>query len=41
MLLDGKWRRFYGFVGNHIIARVPAAEIEILDDSSPAHPNRH
>jgi hypothetical protein len=25
---DGRWRRFYGFVGAHRAARVPAAEIE-------------
>ena len=35
---DGKWRRYYGFVGNHVVARVPAEEIEILDQFSPAHP---
>lgn len=26
--IDGRWQRFYGFVGSHIIAKVPAAEIE-------------
>ena len=26
--IDGRWQRFYGFVGRHIIAKVPAAEIE-------------
>jgi hypothetical protein len=39
VLIDGQWRRFYGFVGNHIIARVPAEEIEFLDDFTSAHPN--
>lgn len=28
VLIDGRWQRFYGFVGSHIIAKVPAAEIE-------------
>ena len=40
VLLDGTWRRYYGFVGNHIISKVPADEIELLDRFSPAHPNR-
>lgn len=26
----GRWRRFYGFVGQHEIARVPAEEVELL-----------
>lgn len=30
-LVDGKRQRFYGFVGNHIIAKVPAEEIEFLE----------
>jgi hypothetical protein len=25
----GQWERYYGFVGGHVIARVPAAEIEL------------
>jgi hypothetical protein len=25
---DGKWQRYFGFVGLHIVAKVPAAEIE-------------
>src|SRR6185503_15591563 len=25
---DGRWRRYYGFVGRHARARVPAEEIE-------------
>jgi hypothetical protein len=37
---EGKWHRYYGFVGNHMIAKVPAEEIEILDRFSPAHPPR-
>jgi hypothetical protein len=38
VLVGGKWRRYYGFAGSHIIAKVPAEEIEILDEFSPAHP---
>jgi len=34
ILIDGKWQRFYGFVGNHIIAKVPAEEIEFLQKPS-------
>ena len=30
--VDGKWQRFYGFVGPHVIARVPADQIEFLKD---------
>jgi hypothetical protein len=40
ILVDGKWRRYYGFVGNHVIAKVPAEEIELLDKFSTAHPYR-
>jgi hypothetical protein len=40
VLRDGKWQRYYGFVGNHVIAKVPAEEIELLDEYSPAHPQR-
>jgi hypothetical protein len=29
---DGKWRRFYGFVGVNHVARVPAEEIEFSPD---------
>ena len=28
---DGHWRRFYGFVGSHVIAKVPAEEIEFTE----------
>ncbi len=28
VLKDGKWRRYYGFVGSNHVAQVPAAEIE-------------
>jgi hypothetical protein len=38
VFVGGKWRRYYGFVGYHVIAKVPAEEIEILDRFSPAHP---
>ena len=30
VLIDGKWQRYYGFVGNHTIAKVPAEEVEFL-----------
>jgi hypothetical protein len=40
VLVDGKWYRYYGFVGHHVIAKVPAEEIEILDRFSPAHPRQ-
>jgi hypothetical protein len=38
VLVEGKWQRFYGLVGAHIIGRVPAEEIELLDtaDDEPA-----
>ena len=26
---DGKWVRYYGFVGRHVVAKVPAAEVEL------------
>jgi hypothetical protein len=32
----GRWERYYGFVGSHVIARVPAAEIE-LDNSRSSY----
>jgi hypothetical protein len=40
VLIGGTWHRFYGFVGSHIIAKVPAEEIEIIERFSPAHPYR-
>ena len=40
VLQEGKWRRYYGFVGNHVIAKVPAEEVDLLDEFSPAHPYR-
>ena len=40
VLQDGRWRRYYGFVGNHIIAKVPAEESELLERFGPAHPFR-
>jgi hypothetical protein len=40
VLQEGRWRRFYGFVGNHIIAKVPAEEIQVLERFGPAHPDR-
>jgi hypothetical protein len=38
VLIDGKWQRFYGFVGKHIIAKVPADEIELLEPSEAWKP---
>jgi hypothetical protein len=32
----GKWHRYYGFVGNHIVAKVPAEEIELVKPDAPA-----
>jgi len=32
VLKDGKWQRYFGFVGSHRVARVPAAEIEFPDE---------
>ncbi len=34
---DGRWKRYYGFVGRHIIAKVPEEEIELLEEFSEAH----
>jgi hypothetical protein len=31
VLVDGQWKRYYGFVGRHIIARVSAEEIEFVE----------
>ncbi len=33
--VDGKWRRFFGFTGDHCIARAPAEEIEFPETSGP------
>jgi hypothetical protein len=33
---NGRWQRFYGFVGSHRVARVPAAEIEFPADPADA-----
>jgi hypothetical protein len=30
--IDGRWRRYYGLVGPHGLARAPAEEIEFLDE---------
>ncbi len=30
--VDGGWQRFYGFVGNHVVAKVPANEVEFLEE---------
>jgi hypothetical protein len=30
--IDGKWQRFYGFTGDHCVARAPAEEIEFPMD---------
>ena len=36
----GKWKRYYGFVGKHIVAKVPAEEIELVKPIRPAAPTR-
>jgi hypothetical protein len=38
--VGGRWRSYYGSVGNHIVAKVPAEEIEVLERFGPAHPFR-
>lgn len=36
ILKDGRWQRYYGFVGRYCLAQVPAAELELLnEDGSP------
>lgn len=35
---NGKWKRDYGFVCRHIIARVPASEIEFSKPPEAATP---
>ena len=32
VLVDGRWERFYGFVGPYHMDKVPAAEIKVLSD---------
>ncbi len=32
MQVNGTWKRFYGFVGPHTIARVPAEQVEFATD---------
>jgi hypothetical protein len=32
---DGRWERYYGFVGGHIIARFPASSIELAGGRPP------
>ena len=27
---DGKWVRYYGFIGRYVVAKVPAAEVEVV-----------
>ena len=29
VLVEGVWRRYYGFVGRHVVGRVPAEEVEL------------
>jgi hypothetical protein len=31
-----RWERFYGFVGHHVVARAPAAEIEFASSPGPS-----
>jgi hypothetical protein len=35
-LEKGKWKRYYGFVGAHVVAMVPAEEIELVTPDAPA-----
>jgi hypothetical protein len=37
---DGQWERYYGFVGRHVIARVPADSIELAGGLRPAPGDR-
>jgi hypothetical protein len=36
----GKWKHYYGFVGRHIVAKVPAEEIELVNPIRPAATTR-
>jgi len=38
-LVNGKWERFFGFVGLHRIAKVPASEIEFTSYQRPLVPH--
>ena len=31
----GQWKRYYGFVGRHVVAKVPAGEIELATPVRP------
>lgn len=35
VLKDGKWVLFYGFIGPHALVKVPASEIEWIDQGDP------
>jgi len=35
---NGTWRRYYGFVANHIIAKVPAEEVQLFETADPSDP---
>ena len=37
---DGQWERYYGFVGRHVIARVPSSSIELAGGRKPAPGDR-
>jgi hypothetical protein len=37
---ENGWRRYYGFVGPHTFARVPADEVELLREAAPDRPIR-
>ena len=28
---NGQWKRYYGFVGHYIVAKVPAEEVELVE----------
>ena len=36
----GQWERYYGFVGRHVIARVPGDSIELAGGRRPAPEDR-
>ncbi len=38
--IGGQWERYYGFVGRHVIARVPAGSIELAGGRLPAPEDR-
>jgi hypothetical protein len=37
---DGEWKRYLGFVGGHVIVRIPAGSIDLADGRVPAPADR-